>query len=503
MTALKTLRDDGWKVDEIKFREVMGDTFDEKMSKDELKKVLSNLDIKDYSEAFLSEGISNKSLKGPIIVQLSKWENVSYPKINEHVQNNGVCSLILTDGAKSTKAMTTEPLANISGETPYGTKILLSGDIKLENNILQLNPKNCKFIGGTVEKMVEKWKTERFSSKQDARNTSDAPKWSSISAQGVVAPKKEKDNFKSMAAATESKPSENSEFEAARQQEIANLNALRKNTHIASVKLPENTKKDNIVAEKDNVSKNLQSEGYPKQERYEGKQDKYDSAPKHDKYSNNDNDNGSRRGNNFRKGRSNDNYEDIRTYTSRPSTNATLFDHIRTQMVNPPPETEFKQYDNTEVNSRDNNSQYNNRGGCNNPRQNSSSAAARDGFSQMKISDVPQNPRRGGDNYRNGGTRGRGAGGARGRGRGGKPFYADYGNPYQQPPQFQQQPQFRQQEFPPLFAAPPRPTMFPPPTAGYAPLMSQNIRYPNVPGTETGKQMQPPFTENNVRKTFL
>jgi hypothetical protein len=486
MIAMKALRDDGWRVDEVKLREALGDSFDEKIGKDDLKKVLSNLDIKDFSESFLSEGISTKSLKGPIIVQLSKWENVSYPKINEHVQNNGVCSLIVTDGAKPTKAMTTEPLANISGETPYGTKILLTGDLKLENGILQLSPKNCKFIGGTVEKMVEKWKTERYSSNKDARNTSEAPKWTSITGKGTVTSAKEKDNFKSMAATAEIKPSENSEFEAARQQEIANLHSIRKNIPIAHVKLHDNVKNDN--AEKEVEA--------PKQERVQAplKQDKYESsnsAPR----------------SNFRKGRNRDDTEDIRNYISRPSGNATLFDHIRTQIVDLPPEapihnTQIKQesaqvkYDNKGNNRRGNDPQgnrrniggrNNNRGGYNNTRQGGSSHAPRNEFAQMNISDSHQDRpySSGNSNYR--GSRGRGGG----RGVGGKPFFNNFNNDNQFPPPNGQHLQF---------FTPPPPNMFQP--TGYIPPRPQHIRNPNPSGIEAGTTVLAPFTDNNVRKTY-
>uniref|UniRef100_A0A914YIZ7 Tudor domain-containing protein n=1 Tax=Panagrolaimus superbus TaxID=310955 RepID=A0A914YIZ7_9BILA len=327
--------------------------------------------------------------------------------------------------------------------------------------------------------MDEKRKIERISSKQDASNASapSAPTWSSI-----AAPKKDTDNFKPVAATCESKPSENRESEAARQQEVANLNAVRKNTDIAGEKLPQIAKKDNTVSEKDDVSKNEEDEGNPKQEKYEGKNDKHQGTPKHDRYERSNNGNNSGPRNNFRKGRNRNNNEDTRNYTSRPSGNATLFDHIRTQMVNPPPESPIRQHDNTQGNRRNNGSRYDNREGYNNAHQSSSSTVASDEFAQMKVSDVPQDPPHGGNNYRNGGTRGRG-----GRG---KPFYANYSNPYQQ------HAPYPQQQFPPIFAAPPHPSMLPPP-AGYVPPMPQHIRNPNVTGIEIGKQVLAPFTDNN------
>uniref|UniRef100_A0AC34GWP9 H/ACA ribonucleoprotein complex non-core subunit NAF1 n=1 Tax=Panagrolaimus sp. ES5 TaxID=591445 RepID=A0AC34GWP9_9BILA len=273
------------------------------------------------------------------------------------------------------------------------------------------------------------------------------------------------------------------EFEAARQQEIANLNELHKNVQIDSVKLPENAKKDNTVPEKEDTpvsEKDEKAEGNPaEQEKCEDKQDKYEVTPKSEKYSNNNGSSGSRGGNKFRKGRNRNDNEDIR----RPSGNATLFDYIRPQMVNPPPESKVGQHDNIQVNRGKNGGSYNNREGYNNAHQSCSSTIESDELAQVKVSDVPQDPPHG-NNYRNGGTRGRGGGNRRGRA-----FYSNYGNPYQQHPQYQQQ-------FPPIFAAPPpHPTMLPPP-CGYVPPMPQHIRIPNV-AIEVGKHVLAPFTDNN------
>lgn len=48
-----------------------------------------------------------------------------------------------------------------SGNTPYGSKILLTGKILLENNYLLLDNRNCKFLGGHVDKLVDRWNAER------------------------------------------------------------------------------------------------------------------------------------------------------------------------------------------------------------------------------------------------------------------------------------------------------------------------------------------------------
>lgn len=45
-----------------------------------------------------------------------------------------------------------------SGNTPFGAKILLIGNICYECGHLLLTSKNSKVLGGNVEKLVDKWK---------------------------------------------------------------------------------------------------------------------------------------------------------------------------------------------------------------------------------------------------------------------------------------------------------------------------------------------------------
>lgn len=50
---------------------------------------------------------------------------------------------------------------DFSGNTPTGTKILLTGTAMVERDFLLLTKQNCKLLGGTVEGLVDKWKAER------------------------------------------------------------------------------------------------------------------------------------------------------------------------------------------------------------------------------------------------------------------------------------------------------------------------------------------------------
>jgi|UniRef100_A0AC35G6Z5 hypothetical protein len=175
-------------------------------------------------------------------------------------------------------------------------------------------------------------------------------------------------------------------------------------------------------------------------------------------------------------GRNRNNNDDSRNYNGRPSGNATLFDHIRAQMPNLPPESPVKHEGN---NRRNNGGRNENRDGFISAQQSGSSHAASDDFVQMKMSDVPQDP------PHSNGSAYRGRGGGRGGGRG-KAYYNNYNNVYQFPPP------------PPgqhiQFFAPP-PPLFPP--TGYVHPMPQHIRNPNQTSIEAGKSVLAPFTDNN------
>lgn len=50
---------------------------------------------------------------------------------------------------------------NFSTDTPAGTKICLLGTLPLESGLVLINAANCRVLGGTVERLVEKWKLEK------------------------------------------------------------------------------------------------------------------------------------------------------------------------------------------------------------------------------------------------------------------------------------------------------------------------------------------------------
>jgi hypothetical protein len=235
--------------------------------------------------------------------------------------------------------------------------------------------------------------------------TPETPTWSSIAAQGVVASNKEKNNSKAMTAVGESKQVENTEVEAARNKEIENLKAYDKNIQIPDVMWPGNVKKDTITEKAITVP-----------EKSGGRQDGAHKQEKQGRYNNNDN-NGSK--SNVRRGRrrNTDNYEDNRTYASRPSAPSTLFDHISKQMPNLPQSASPVKH--VQDNRRNNNNSYENknRDGYVNAQQSSNSNDSSNEFSQMKTVDGSQGSYSNGGN-RNGGARNRGGRNYGGRGNG-------------------------------------------------------------------------------------
>ena len=61
--------------------------------------------------------------------------------------------------------------------TPPGTKILLNGNIKIKSSLLLLNDKNATVLGGYVDYLVTKWKTNQDLSQhvRQANATETAP----------------------------------------------------------------------------------------------------------------------------------------------------------------------------------------------------------------------------------------------------------------------------------------------------------------------------------------
>uniref|UniRef100_A0A915CN02 RecQ mediated genome instability protein 1-like N-terminal helical domain-containing protein n=1 Tax=Ditylenchus dipsaci TaxID=166011 RepID=A0A915CN02_9BILA len=180
--VIVSLTQDGWIVNSEKTVELIGEKLStSNTSSKEVISLLLDEDIKDFGHPALQDHLDKKTsmLTGPIVVQLARWKNVSYPKIAEHLNNDGLCKLSLTDGFSTLEGLQLDqPLNQIDGNTPAGVKILLKGKILYEGGYLILDPSNCRLLGGNVEKLVEKWVAAKLSMKKDGNTVAtDYPKF--------------------------------------------------------------------------------------------------------------------------------------------------------------------------------------------------------------------------------------------------------------------------------------------------------------------------------------
>ncbi|OZC05218.1 iron-sulfur cluster assembly accessory protein [Onchocerca flexuosa] len=156
---------EGWPIDGNQLSDFMGEPIPRIQDVNQLKKQLLDADMREYALPLLSDRI-NKQLgefKGPLIVQVIKQRNVSYPKYSETVHTDGLIKIQLSDGFSSIQALLFEPIPKLNAGTPPGTKVRLIGKIPIENGMLLINETNCQVLGGNVEKMVEKWNLEKVS----------------------------------------------------------------------------------------------------------------------------------------------------------------------------------------------------------------------------------------------------------------------------------------------------------------------------------------------------
>lgn len=177
---------EGWPINGKQLSNFIGESISKIQDANQLKKQLLDADLREYAVPLLSDRI-NKQLgefKGPLVVQVVKQRNVSYPKYNEITHTDGLIKIQLSDGFSSIQALMFEPIPKLNAETPPGTKVCLAGKIPIENGMLLINETNCQVLGGNVEKMIEKWNMEKNWQQKPIRNIeSNAPKWTQFSKQ--------------------------------------------------------------------------------------------------------------------------------------------------------------------------------------------------------------------------------------------------------------------------------------------------------------------------------
>uniref|UniRef100_A0A915PQL8 Survival of motor neuron-related-splicing factor 30 n=1 Tax=Setaria digitata TaxID=48799 RepID=A0A915PQL8_9BILA len=173
---------EGWPIDGKQLSDFIGEPLSKIQDVKKLKRKLLDADMREFALPSLSDRIDKQlgEFKGPLVVQVVRPRNVSYPKYSEATHTDGLIKVQLSDGFSSVQALQFEPIAKLNAETPPGTKVRLAGRIPIENGMLLINGTNCQVLGGSVEKMVEKWNLE----KKSMRTTeSSAPKWIQFSKQ--------------------------------------------------------------------------------------------------------------------------------------------------------------------------------------------------------------------------------------------------------------------------------------------------------------------------------
>ncbi|WKY09094.1 hypothetical protein Q1695_001892 [Nippostrongylus brasiliensis] len=194
-----------------------------------LEKKLCDIDIREYADPCLTSHMSKEALNGPVVLQLTRFRNVSQPKVKEDVKSsNDVVRLSLTDGHTSVSAVLLESVKGLTVDTPPGTKVLISGTLPVEGGFIMLAPQNITIIGGRVESLIEKWNVERHSlgdGSRGKRSDCTAPKWISFGKRGTSAIDASTKDFKAneVLASTKKTTDDQSSFE---QQRKENIDAL-------------------------------------------------------------------------------------------------------------------------------------------------------------------------------------------------------------------------------------------------------------------------------------
>lgn len=106
---------------------------------------------------------SDGVLSGPIVAQVSSVCNIGQPSHAQH-ENSIPCTLLIkvTDGHTKATALCINPIAQLTTNTPPGTKIKIHGGTKYSNGKILLCPSTCTWLGGTVQALIDTWKANRY-----------------------------------------------------------------------------------------------------------------------------------------------------------------------------------------------------------------------------------------------------------------------------------------------------------------------------------------------------
>ncbi|KAK0411954.1 hypothetical protein QR680_005942 [Steinernema hermaphroditum] len=174
MATLADLRSQGWHIDERKLEELLDGKEDVN-----LKNFLLDNDMREYGDSVVVTKVDRRAgvlEAGTYVFQMTRQRNVSVPKMNEGSHQSGLYKYTFTDGHNSVSALRFDPVPGLTEKTMPGTKVLLTGPITLEAGLLLIDAKNCRVIGGKVDKLIEKWQMDQHGISRTAAK-SGAPKW--------------------------------------------------------------------------------------------------------------------------------------------------------------------------------------------------------------------------------------------------------------------------------------------------------------------------------------
>ncbi|GMT10683.1 hypothetical protein PFISCL1PPCAC_1980 [Pristionchus fissidentatus] len=149
-----------------------------------LETQIMDLDLKSFGLPSLQDKMDKSSgiVKGPIVLQISRIRDCGRASLGESNPSN-LLRVFLTDGHQAVSGIAIEKIIGLSEEkTPWGTKILLKGEVKVEGQFILLTPSNVTVMGGRVDRLIERWSIEKNSMKGMARKNGEvaAPKWVSF-----------------------------------------------------------------------------------------------------------------------------------------------------------------------------------------------------------------------------------------------------------------------------------------------------------------------------------
>uniref|UniRef100_A0A182YC51 Survival of motor neuron-related-splicing factor 30 n=1 Tax=Anopheles stephensi TaxID=30069 RepID=A0A182YC51_ANOST len=240
MGLLEQLQEQGWYITQPGLDKLLEGEKNGTSTNVDVKQVVKlalNVDLREYGAGALSSlasrGAKSDSFDGPSVVQLVKLRNLGAPKVNEESKvAPRLLKLTVTDGQTQYVALEHEHIPSLSLNTPPGTKILLkNGPIRIMQGVMMLSDKNVQVLGGHVTALVEKWELSRTMAKyaKGGRlmfSTSGPPPWIPFG-QKIQQPVANSDkDFKSLQPKEKEESTENTAFNALRNDAIAEATKL-------------------------------------------------------------------------------------------------------------------------------------------------------------------------------------------------------------------------------------------------------------------------------------